>query len=344
MKKFLVTGGAGFIGSAVCRMLIEQGHYVVCYDLLTYAGNMDSLRDIIDSENFHFVNGDIADASYVVDMLVRHDIDICMNLAAESHVDRSIDNPLAFINTNVVGTYKLLEACLNYWNFKNNFRFHHISTDEVFGDLPFDDSVFTETTPYSPSSPYSASKAASDHFVRAWHETYGLPVVITNCSNNYGPYHFPEKLIPLNILNALNGISLPVYGNGTNVRDWLYVDDHARALILAATEGEIGHTYCIGGREERTNLQVVEAICDILDRKLNDGINRRGLITFVKDRPGHDRRYAIDPSKIETVLGWKAKESFESGLEKTIDWYLNNEWWWSPLRNNKYSGERLGNG
>jgi dTDP-glucose 4,6-dehydratase len=345
MTRFLVTGGAGFIGSAVCRMLIEQGHYVVCYDKLTYAGNMNSLRDIADNEKFHFVTGDIANEYLVSETLNKHEIDICMNLAAESHVDRSIDNPFAFIDTNVFGTYKLLEACLHYWKYRNNlFLFHHISTDEVFGDLPFDDSVFTETTAYAPSSPYSASKAASDHFVRAWHETYKLPVVVTNCSNNYGPYHFPEKLIPLNILNAIHGISLPVYGNGANVRDWLYVDDHARALILAATEGEVGHTYCIGGREERTNLQVVEAICDILDRKLNDGINRRELITFVKDRPGHDRRYAIDPSKIENELGWKAQESFESGLEKTIDWYLNNNWWWMPLRANNYSGERLGNG
>lgn len=345
MTRFLVTGGAGFIGSAVCRMLIEQGHFVVCYDKLTYAGNMDSLRDVVNNKRFVFVHGNIADENLVSATLENYEIDICMNLAAESHVDRSIDNPFAFIDTNVFGTYKLIEACLNYWKSNNNlFRFHHISTDEVFGDLPFDDSVFTETTAYAPSSPYSASKAASDHFVRAWHETFGLPVVVTNCSNNYGPYHFPEKLIPLNILNAIYGKELPVYGNGANVRDWLYVDDHARALILAATEGEIGHTYCIGGRKERTNLQVVEAICDILDRKLNDGINRRELITFVKDRPGHDRRYAIDPSKIENDLGWKAQETFETGLEKTIDWYLNNEWWWGPLRTNKYSGERLGNG
>jgi dTDP-glucose 4,6-dehydratase len=345
MTRFLVTGGAGFIGSAVCRILIEQGHYVVCYDKLTYAGNKASLRDVQNNERFHFVTGDIADENLVAATLIDHQIDICMNLAAESHVDRSIDNPFAFINTNVVGTYRLLEACLNYYKSKNKFfLFHHISTDEVFGDLPFDDSVFTETTSYAPSSPYSASKASSDHFVRAWYETYGLPVVITNCSNNYGHYHFPEKLIPLNILNAIEGKKLPVYGNGANVRDWLYVDDHARALILVATEGDIGHTYCIGGREERTNLQVVEAICDILDRKLNDGINRRELITFVKDRPGHDRRYAIDPSKIENDLGWKAQETFESGLEKTIDWYLINDWWWRPLCTNKYYGERLGNG
>lgn len=345
MTRFLVTGGAGFIGSAVCRMLIKKGHFVVCYDKLTYAGNMESLRDIVGNENFRFVNGDIANENLVAATLKKYKIDICMNLAAESHVDRSIDNPFAFINTNVVGTYKLLEACLNYYKARNdNFRFHHISTDEVFGDLPFDDSVFTETTGYAPSSPYSASKAASDHFVRAWHETYGLPIVVTNCSNNYGPYHFPEKLIPLTILNALQGKELPVYGNGENVRDWLYVDDHARALILAATEGEIGHTYCIGGREERSNLEVVQTICSILDKKIGDNIYRHDLIRMVKDRPGHDRRYAIDPSKIETDLGWKAEETFESGLEKTIDWYLNNEWWWKPLRLNNYSGERLGNG
>jgi dTDP-glucose 4,6-dehydratase len=343
MTRFLVTGGAGFIGSAVCRMLIEQGHYVVCYDKLTYAGNMNSLRSIVENERFHFVHGDISNENLVAETLNKHEIEICMNLAAESHVDRSIDNPFAFIYTNVVGTYKLLEACLNYWKYRNNlFVFHHVSTDEVFGDLPFDNSIFTETTAYAPSSPYSASKASSDHFVRAWHETYGLPVVVTNCSNNYGPYHFPEKLIPLNILNAIHGLSLPVYGNGSNVRDWLYVDDHARGLILVATKGEIGHTYCIGGREEHTNLQVVESICDILDRKLDNGINHHELITFVKDRPGHDRRYAIDPSKIER-LGWKPQETFKSGLEKTIDWYLNNNWWWMPLRENKYHGERLGN-
>lgn len=344
MTRFLVTGGAGFIGSAVCRLLIEQGHYVVCYDKMTYAGNMNSLRDVVDNENFHFVHGDIGNENLVAATLNKHEIDICMNLAAESHVDRSIDNPFAFMETNVFGTYKLLEACLHYWKYRNNlFVFHHISTDEVFGDLPFDSGVFTEETAYAPSSPYSASKAASDHFVRAWHETYGLPVVVTNCSNNYGPYHFPEKLIPLTILNAIEGKELPVYGNGANVRDWLYVDDHARALILAATEGVIGDTYCIGGREERTNLEVVQTICSILDNKLNDNIYRHDLIRMVRDRPGHDRRYAIDPTKIESKLGWFRNETFESGLEKTIDWYLENDWWWKPLRMSKYSGERLGN-
>lgn len=344
-NRFLVTGGAGFIGSAVCRLLIEQGHFVVCYDKLTYAGNMNSLRDVVDNERFVFVHGDIANENLVAATLNKYDINICMNLAAESHVDRSIDNPFAFIDTNVFGTYKLLEASLHYWKYRNNdFVFHHISTDEVFGDLPFDSGIFTEETAYAPSSPYSASKAASDHFVRAWHETYGLPIVVTNCSNNYGPYHFPEKLIPLTILNAIEGKELPVYGNGSNVRDWLYVDDHARALILAATEGVIGETYCIGGREERTNLEVVQTICSILDRKLDDTIYRHDLIRMVKDRPGHDRRYAIDPSKIENALGWERQETFETGLEKTIDWYLNNDWWWKPLRLNKYSGERLGNG
>lgn len=344
-NRFLVTGGAGFIGSAVCRLLIEQGHFVVCYDKLTYAGNMNSLRDIVDNERFVFVHGDIANENLVAATLNKYNINICMNLAAESHVDRSIDNPFAFIDTNVFGTYKLLEASLHYWKYRNNdFVFHHISTDEVFGDLPFDSGVFTEETAYAPSSPYSASKAASDHFVRAWHETYGLPVVVTNCSNNYGPYHFPEKLIPLTILNAIEGKELPVYGNGSNVRDWLYVDDHARALILAATEGVIGETYCIGGREERTNLEVVQTICSILDSKLNDVIHRHDLIRMVKDRPGHDRRYAIDSSKIENKLGWERQETFETGLEKTIDWYLNNDWWWKPLRLSKYSGERLGNG
>jgi len=345
MIRFLVTGGAGFIGSAVCRLLIQEGHYVVCYDKLTYAGNMDSLRDIVNNERFVFVHGDIANENLMAMTLDGHNIDICMNLAAESHVDRSIDNPFAFIHTNVVGTYKLLEACLHYWKSKNNlFVLHHVSTDEVFGDLPFDSGVFTEATSYAPSSPYSASKASSDHFVRAWHETYGLPVIVTNCSNNYGPYHFPEKLIPLNILNAIEGKELPVYGTGENVRDWLYVDDHARALVRAAIYGEVGETYCIGGREERTNLEVVQAICTIVDKKMNDGVYRHDLIRMVKDRPGHDRRYAIDPSKIENELNWNAQESFETGLEKTIDWYLENEWWWKPLRNKKYFGERLGNG
>jgi len=274
-----------------------------------------------------------------------------MHLAAESHVDRSIDRPGAFVETNVVGTFQLLEAALDYWrglasDRQAGFRFHHISTDEVFGDLPFDQSVFAEETPYAPSSPYSASKAASDHFVRAWHQTYGLPIVLSNCSNNYGPYQFPEKLIPLTILNALEGKALPVYGAGDNIRDWLYVDDHVRALDAVLTNGRIGESYNIGAREEQRNLAVVEAICDSLDARLRlpNQAPRRSLINFVTDRPGHDRRYAIDPAKIERELGWRAQESFESGLAKTIDWYLDNRWWWEPIRSGSYAGDRLGAG
>jgi dTDP-glucose 4,6-dehydratase len=272
-----------------------------------------------------------------------------MHLAAETHVDRSIDGPAVFLETNIMGTFRLLNAGLTYWRElesekKERFRFHHVSTDEVFGDLPFDSGMFTEETPYAPSSPYSASKAASDHLVRAWHETYGLPVVLSNCSNNYGPYHFPEKLVPLVILNALEGKPLPVYGQGANVRDWLYVDDHARALELIMTAGAVGESYNVGGRAERTNLSVVETICDVLDAKrpLSDGRSRRELITFVTDRPGHDRRYAIDAAKIERDLGWSAQESFETGIAKTVDWYLQNEWWWRPIREQKYAGDRLG--
>ncbi len=348
----LVTGGAGFIGSAVCRHLVRKGGYrVVNLDLLTYAGNLESLGEIAESPDYRFVRGDIADQDLVGPLLEAERIDAIMHLAAESHVDRSIDGPGAFVDTNVVGTFRLLNAALAYWrgldeDRRRRFRFHHISTDEVFGDLPFDSGVFTEETPYAPGSPYSASKAASDHFVRAWHETYGLPVVLSNCSNNYGPYHFPEKLIPLVILNALEGRPLPVYGRGENVRDWRYVDDHARALELVVTEGVVGESYNVGGRAERTNLQVVESICDILDRKvaLPAGGQRRDLIEFVVDRPGHDRRYAIDCSKIERELGWRALEDFDTGLEKTIDWYLANEGWWQPIREAKYTGERLGRG
>jgi dTDP-glucose 4,6-dehydratase len=275
--------------------------------------------------------------------------DAIMHLAAETHVDRSIDGPGVFVETNVAGTVTLLNAALDYWRKldgerRQRFRFHHVSTDEVFGDLPLNDGVFTEETPYAPSSPYSASKAAADHFVRAWHETYGLPVVLSNCSNNYGPFHFPEKLIPLVILNALEGQDLPVYGDGQNVRDWLYVDDHAAALELVLTNGANGESYAIGGRSEQNNLTVVETICDLLDSKapLSSGGRRRDLIRFVPDRPGHDRRYAIDPTKVERDLGWRAQESFESGLERTIDWFLTNEWWWRPIRERKYAGERLG--
>ncbi|HEX8480417.1 MAG TPA: dTDP-glucose 4,6-dehydratase [Allosphingosinicella sp.] len=348
----LVTGGAGFIGSALCRHLAGSGRYrVVNLDKLTYAGNLESLREIQGSADYRFVQGDIGDQAAVRELLAAEAIDIVMHLAAESHVDRSIDGPEAFIDTNIVGTFRLLNAALEHWRAlpedrKARFRFHHVSTDEVFGDLPLDEGVFTEDTPYAPSSPYSASKAASDHLVRAWHETYGLPVVLSNCSNNYGPYHFPEKLIPLVILNALEGRKLPVYGKGENVRDWLYVDDHVRALELIATKGAVGESYNVGGRAERTNLEVVETICDLLDARqpLPGGAARRSLIEFVKDRPGHDRRYAIDPSKIETELGWSASESFESGIERTIDWYLSNDWWWRPIRDGKYAGARLGAG
>ncbi|MBP0441374.1 dTDP-glucose 4,6-dehydratase [Tianweitania sediminis] len=346
----LVTGGAGFIGSAVCRYLIaETQHRVVNLDKLTYAANLETLSSIAGDTRYCFVQADIADSAKVAELLRMHDIDTVMHLAAESHVDRSIDGPGEFIQTNIVGTYRLLEAARGYWaglagEKRERFRFHHISTDEVFGTLGFDDGLFNETTPYAPSSPYSASKAASDHLVMAWHHTYGLPVVLSNCSNNYGPFHFPEKLIPLMILNALEGLPLPVYGTGENVRDWLYVDDHARALVLVATKGELGRSYNIGGRNERTNLTVVETICDVLDRiqPLNSGTSRRDLITFVSDRPGHDMRYAIDATRIETELGWRAHETFETGLEKTIRWYLENEAWWRPIRASKYSGERLG--
>jgi len=348
---FLVTGGAGFIGSAVCRHLCDDPqNNVTNVDKLTYAGNLASLRQIEKQPNYRFERVDICDGARVLDILRRDEINIVMHLAAESHVDRSIDGPGAFIETNVVGTYRLLDATLAYWRelpepARSKFRFHHISTDEVFGDLPFDSGVFTEETPYAPSSPYSASKAASDHLARAWHETYGLPVVVSNCSNNYGPFHFPEKLIPLAILNALDGRPLPVYGTGANVRDWLFVEDHARALATIATSGPAGESYNVGGRSERTNLDVVQTICEVLDGRRPLGSGRyRDLITFVTDRPGHDRRYAIDASKIERELGWTPSESFESGLARTIDWYLDNEWWWKPLRDGRYAGERLGTG
>jgi dTDP-glucose 4,6-dehydratase len=351
MRTILVTGGAGFIGSAVVRHLVRKGDRVINLDLLTYAGNANSLKPIENAPNYRFVQGDIADEPLVLSLLREEQVGGIMHLAAESHVDRSIDGPNAFVETNVVGTFRLLQAALRYWrelegDRRDGFRFHHISTDEVFGDLPFDSGIFTEETPYAPSSPYSASKAASDHFVRAWHETYGLPVVLSNCSNNYGPFHFPEKLIPLTILNALEGKPLPVYGKGENVRDWLFVDDHAKALDLIITSGEVGESYNVGGRNERTNLQVVETICDILDARvpLADGRKRRELITFVTDRPGHDRRYAIDASKLETNLGWKADENFDTGLAKTVDWYLDNRWWWDPIRSGTYSGQRLGTG
>lgn len=348
IRRVLVTGGAGFIGSAVCRLLVGRGYHVVCLDKLTYAGNRASLRDLAAAPNFRFVEADIADTGTVLRLLRDEQLHGIMHLAAETHVDRSIDSPAAFVETNVVGTVRLLDAALAYWQSlpageRDTFRFHHVSTDEVFGDLPFDSGVFTEATPYAPSSPYSASKAASDHFVRAWHETYGLPVVLSNCSNNYGPFHFPEKLIPLTILNALEGKPLPVYGRGENVRDWLFVEDHAVALERVLTQGRSGETYLIGGRAEATNLRVVEAICDILDqRQPLPGTVRRSLISFVADRPGHDRRYAIDPAKAERELGWTPSENFGSGLSKTVDWYLDNRWWWEPIRASNYAGERLG--
>jgi dTDP-glucose 4,6-dehydratase len=346
IRTVLVTGGAGFIGSAVCRLMAAHGTRVINFDKLTYAGNLASCGPVADSPNYRFVQGDICDGALVLDLLRSERVDGIMHLAAETHVDRSIDSPAAFVETNVTGTVRLLQAALEYWRTltgekQRRFRFHHISTDEVFGDLPFDSGIFTEDTAYAPSSPYSASKAASDHFVRAWHETYGLPVVLSNCSNNYGPYHFPEKLIPLTILNALEGKPLPVYGKGANVRDWLHVEDHARALECVFACGDLGQTYLIGGRAERTNLQVVEAICDLVDARTASS-GRRDLISFVTDRPGHDRRYAIDPGKTEAELGWLQQESFESGLAKTVDWYLANREWWEPIRAGAYSGERLG--
>ena len=346
MERVLVTGGAGFIGSAVVRLLADSGLRVVNVDKLTYAGNLASLRDVANRLNYRFVESDIADAPRMLALMQEEQVDAVMHLAAESHVDRSIDAPGVFVETNVVGTVRLLDAALAYWrelpdHRQAAFRFHHISTDEVFGDLPFDAGLFTEDTAYAPSSPYSASKAAADHFVRAWHETYGLPVVLSNCSNNYGPYHFPEKLIPLTILNAIEGRPLPVYGRGENVRDWLHVEDHARALEAVVTRGRVGESYNVGARSERTNLQVVQTICDLVDERLIGG-TRRDLITFVEDRPGHDRRYAIDPAKIERELGWRPEHSFEAGLGATVDWYIANDWWWRPIREETYGGDRLG--
>ncbi|MEQ5973542.1 dTDP-glucose 4,6-dehydratase [Serratia liquefaciens] len=352
MKRILVTGGAGFIGSAVVRYIIEATRdSVVVVDKLTYAGNLESLAVIADSERYAFEQVDICDLVALDRVFAQYQPDVVMHLAAESHVDRSIDGPAAFIETNVVGTYTLLEAARHYWqpleaDKKQSFRFHHISTDEVYGDLHGTDDLFTETTPYSPSSPYSASKASSDHLVRAWLRTYGLPTLVTNCSNNYGPYHFPEKLIPLVILNAVAGKPLPVYGNGAQVRDWLYVEDHARALYQVVTEGVVGETYNIGGHNERKNIEVVHTICDLLEELAPNkpqGVEKyRDLITYVKDRPGHDMRYAIDAGKIDRELGWHPQETFESGIRKTVSWYLNNETWWRRVQDGSYAGERLG--
>ena len=349
MKTVIITGGAGFIGSAVIRYLIEQRDYrVVNFDKLTYAGNLESLVTVADHPNYHFVRGDICDPVAVRNLFSEYQPESIMHLAAESHVDRSIDGPAEFINTNIVGTSVLLEAARQYWcglDSKDAFRFHHVSTDEVFGTLGAN-GLFHEQSPYQPNSPYSASKASSDHLVRAWHETYGLPVVITNCSNNYGPYQFPEKLIPLIILNALGGKPLPVYGKGEQIRDWLYVDDHACALTLVMEEGSLGETYNIGGHNEMMNIDVVKTLCRLLDDRVAehpDGVTEfEELIQFVADRPGHDQRYAIDASKINRDLGWKPRETFETGLAKTIDWYLGNRQWCDHVRDGSYQGERLG--
>jgi dTDP-glucose 4,6-dehydratase len=348
-KVFVVTGGAGFIGSAVARHLIRHTpHRVVVVDKLTYAGDLASLSPVARDQRFTFVKADILDRDRMAALFEQVQPDAIMHLAAESHVDRSIDGPAAFIETNVVGTYTLLHAALDYWKLlpaarRDGFRFHHVSTDEVFGSLG-PEGHFTEASPYDPRSPYSASKAASDHLVRAWHHTYGLPVVVSNCSNNYGPYHFPEKLIPLMILNGLEGRPLPVYGNGSNVRDWLYVEDHARALTLVATRGMPGESYNVGGNCERSNLDVVRAICALLDEMVPERTvaSHADLITFVDDRPGHDQRYAIDASRIRRELGWEPEETFESGLERTVRWYLDNRPWWERIRSGIYRGERLG--
>ncbi|MGO6693217.1 dTDP-glucose 4,6-dehydratase [Rhizobium johnstonii] len=345
--RILVTGGAGFIGSALVRHLVSEiGAEVLNVDTLTYAGNLASLKSVEAAPNYQFLRADICDRARMQEAFASFRPDIVMHLAAESHVDRSISGADDFIQTNIVGTFSLLDAARHYWDGldarqKSAFRFLHVSTDEVYGSLG-DEGLFEETTPYDPSSPYSASKAASDHLAIAWHRTYGLPVVVSNCSNNYGPFHFPEKLIPLMILNALEGKPLPVYGNGANVRDWLYVEDHARALFTIASRGRPGEKYNVGGRNERRNTDVVHRICAILDGVYDNKEPHARLITNVTDRPGHDARYAIDASKLESELGWKAQETFETGIEKTVHWYLENEWWWRPLREKVYSGERLG--
>jgi len=344
--RVIVTGGAGFIGSALVRYLVlEKGYDVLTLDALTYAGCEASLRDVAGKPNHRFLKADITDSAAMEEAIAAFRPERIMHLAAESHVDRSINSAADFIQTNVVGTFILLDAARRYWNgleaeAKRTFRFLHVSTDEVYGSLG-DEGLFTETTPYDPSSPYSASKAASDHLAKAWERTYGLPVVVSNCSNNYGPYHFPEKLIPLTILNALAWRRLPVYGTGDNVRDWLYVDDHARALDLIIERGRVGETYNVGGCNERRNIDVVRRICAVLDDILPGATARDELIEFVTDRPGHDARYAIDATKLETELGWRAMETFDTGIEKTVRWYLANEWWWRPL-SDRYAGERLG--
>ncbi len=348
-KRILVTGGAGFIGSALVRHLIENTeHQVLNVDKVTYAGNLASLQGVAASNRYAFLEADIRDAGAMRAAITDFRPEVVTHLAAESHVDRSIDGPAAFIETNIVGTFVLLSAVLDYWKglegpARTGFRFHHISTDEVFGSLGAE-GFFTETTPYSPRSPYSASKASSDHLVRAWQETYGLPTLITNCSNNYGPYHFPEKLIPLIIIKGLAGEPLPIYGKGDNIRDWLFVEDHVRALTRVFETGTPGESYIIGGRAERTNLEVVQRICATLDRlrPRADGKAYESQITYVTDRPGHDHRYAIDPTKLERELGWTAQVTFDEGIEATTRWYLDNEWWWRPILAGTYSGERLG--
>jgi len=348
-KRCIVTGGAGFIGSALVRHLLrDTGATVLVVDKLTYAGNVESLKEVADSPRYSFLQADICDQAAMDKAFADFRPDTVFHLAAESHVDRSIDGPGEFIRTNVVGTATLLQSALAYWrtlrdDAKADFRFQHISTDEVYGSLGAE-GFFTEKTPYSPHSPYSASKAASDHLVRAWHDTYGLPTLITNCSNNYGPYHFPEKLIPLVILNALDGKQLPVYGAGANVRDWLHVEDHVAALRLVNEKGVPGETYNVGGHNERTNLEVVQTICRILDelRPRADGTSYESLITFVADRPGHDLRYAIDPAKLMGELGWRPEHTFDTGIRATVQWYLDNDWWWRPIREAKYAGQRLG--
>ena len=355
--KILITGGAGFIGSAVIRHIIQNTQdSVINLDKLTYAGNLESLAEVSDSDRYSFEQVNICNAGELTRVFNERKPDAVMHLAAESHVDRSIDGPAEFIQTNIVGTYTLLEAARAYWNQsaedkKSTFRFHHISTDEVYGDLEGPEDLFTEETPYAPSSPYSASKASSDHLVRAWLRTYGFPIIITNCSNNYGPYHFPEKLIPLVILNALEGKALPIYGKGNQVRDWLYVEDHARALYKVVAEGKIGETYNIGGHNEKQNIDVVKTICELLEELVPDNKNAKnaqnpegfkGLISYVKDRPGHDIRYAIDAQKIEKELGWAPEENFETGMKKTVQWYLNNSEWAARVQDGSYQRERLG--
>jgi dTDP-glucose 4,6-dehydratase len=345
-RNVFVTGGAGFIGSAVCRHLVGDGVNVLNVDAITYAGNLKSLSRIDNAPNYQFAKIDVCDRRAIAEALTSFAPDHVIHLAAESHVDRSITGSDAFIRTNIIGTFSLLEAARAYWlglplEKRDRFRFLHVSTDEVYGSLG-GEGVFVETTPYDPSSPYSASKAASDHLVSAWARTYGFPAVISNCSNNYGPYHFPEKLIPLIILNAIHQKPLPVYGAGANVRDWLFVEDHARALDLIVQRGRIGEKYNVGGRNERSNIDVVRRVCALLDRLRPIGRQYEQLITFVADRPGHDLRYAIDSTKLERELGWRALETFDSGIEKTVRWYLDNEWWWRPLREKVYAGERLG--